>query len=192
MHEIIPFSTSIFVDTLYDTDKLIEKIREIRDADDEKIQVSNYGGWQSPYGMQKNLMTQHLFLQPFMSQIAIRLKTIYEQYGYDHYPILDNYWFNINKKYNYNLQHHHGKCLFSAVLYLKVPKDSGRIMFKRTDGMSYWCNFDRLTEKNFLLYHVNPGPGILVMFPAFMDHYVEQNLTEEEDDERISIAMNFN
>jgi len=39
-------------------------------------------------------------------------------------------WFNINRKDSYNLLHTHPGCNFACCYYIKVPKDSGDIVFK--------------------------------------------------------------
>jgi hypothetical protein len=50
---------------------------------------------------------------------------------------------------------------------------------------------DSITEYNYGTYWVPPTVGTLYIFPAYLKHFVTQNLADEKDDARISIAFNF-
>jgi hypothetical protein len=44
---------------------------------------------------------------------------------------------------------------------------------------------------NWAEYFMQPEDGLLFIFPGHLNHFVEQNLTNDEDDRRVSIAFNF-
>ena len=48
-----------------------------------------------------------------------------------------------------------------------------------------------VTDKSTEEYYWNPLPGDILLFPSYLKHYVEQNLTEEADYERIVLSINF-
>jgi len=83
-------------------------------------------------------------------------------------------WLNINYPKCYNTLHSHDEradnCL---VYYVKVPEDSGDIIFVSIDG-----------EKT-----ISPKENMILKFPPGLCHCVEPNFSE---DNRISIAMNIN
>ena len=83
---------------------------------------------------------------------------------------LKHIWFNINGKGAYHNWHSHGGADIVGVLYLQVPKDSGNIEFR--DGTS-----------------IEPYPGLLLIFPAGVEHRVTPNQTNQQ---RISMAFNIN
>lgn len=112
-----------------------------------------------------------------------------------------SYWYNLNPKFTYNREHIHANSLVSGVYYIKVPKDSGRIVFNRSTNeydrmhniQSIYAENDTQVDNpetnNTHWYY--PVEGMLVLFPSHVSHYVEQNVTEDESDGRISLSFNF-
>jgi hypothetical protein len=88
-------------------------------------------------------------------------------------------WVNISSFGNYNIIHTHNSnnkpSLLSGVLYLKIPKNSGFITFYNPLDINSH-------EKYF------PKVGDLLIFPQYLPHSVEPNLSKED---RISIAFNY-
>lgn len=150
---------------------------------------SNSGGWQSrplfigDYSSVDKLIDN--LLMPAASQI-------YDKFGLQENVNFCNYWFNINRKYNYNGTHDHPGAFLSGVLYLKVPKDSGVIAFYSKDLFNTWLLPKGGHSKEFPgSFKVNPQVGKLLIFPGYFQHEVEQNLTNDPDDRRVSIAFNI-
>jgi uncharacterized protein (TIGR02466 family) len=191
LEEIIPFATKIYVYRVTQPyNHLVENIKQLRDntIDVQNIGASNRGGWQSKYF---DYGTQE-WIKDILHEIAPQVTTIYKDYGIKRDVKLGNYWFNINKKYDYNIAHSHPWTNIVGVLYIKVPKDSGVLKLVRPDECQEWLVPDELSEINAGYFGIVPEEGMLVLFPAYLKHYVEQNRTEDEDDERISISFNFN
>jgi len=101
-----------------------------------------------------------------------------------------NYWFNINHRGNYNNSHRHPNSYFSVVYYVKVPNNSGDIVFERPDHMMDYLPIVVPNENTWGSYTFTPEEGMLLVFPSYLNHRVEMNKAEG-DDERISIALNF-
>ena len=146
----------------------------------ETVVKSNRGGWQSELYDSKNDMFEPLIKQirDFCGHLPLNIKEI----------IIPQLWANVNKKGNWNIIHQHGNYDLSGTYYVKVPKDSGRLLFRdpRPAAMSngFMCkNFDKGEFKT-----VNVLEGMLGIWPAYLDHFVEPSNTDEE---RISISFDI-
>ena len=101
---------------------------------------------------------------------------------------LSNSWININRKNNFNMPHCHPNSAFSGVIYLKANPTCGKINFRNpTPAGAYPIN-DTINGY-FGKWFFSPEPGDVLIFPSYLDHYVEPNLSDED---RISIAFNMN
>lgn len=190
-YEHVPFKTSIFSTSIeIDVDPCITKIREIRDSQNGR-KISNRGGWQSTDFFSPSLEDELSIFKPIIDIIGNEVADLYTAYGIKLPAKLDNLWFNINRKYNYNTTHVHQGSFFSGCVYFKIPSKSGKIIFDRPDSSSWCFPVEHLNERNWQTYSVDPEHQNVILFPSYVPHYVEQNLTDEEDDERISMAFNF-
>lgn len=189
VQEHVPFITTIYSVELQNCEKLIPAVRAIRAADiDPTRPKSNRGGWQSKtFQFHSNPE-----FMPLLNAMKPIVSDIYKRIGLNGTAELNNYWFNINKKYNYNVQHTHANCKYSGVLYLQTPKDCGALVLVRPDPLHDHLTFYEGNDLNTSWFNIDPKPNMAVFFPNYIPHFVEQNLTEDEDDERISIAFNFN
>ena len=111
-------------------------------------------------------------------------------------------WININQKGTLHFPHIHGNSTLSGVFYVKVPKikkidnkdisKPGFIEFldPRNDVASFSKNIEELATslvfKNQML--IEPEEGTLLIFPAWLKHWVYPN---NENEERISISFNI-
>jgi uncharacterized protein (TIGR02466 family) len=178
---------------------LIETIKQLEKSNPSNTR-SNKGGWQSVPRESKdvdNLVTLELFnnvIMPMAQKIMNVWSLPIELSKY-------SYWYNINKRYNYNSAHPHPNSYISGVYYIKVPSNSGRIMFDRSqtesDRMFFQTQYllnnsidvdnPRINTEHWFA----PQEGMLLMFPGHLMHSVEQNLSTDDDDSRISLSFNF-
>ena len=102
-----------------------------------------------------------------------------------------DYWYNhMCKPEDYTKVHNHGFGLaMSACLYLKVPKDSGRIRFeyKKTDENMILNHFAK-NQPPEETYELEPEAGQVICFPSWMNHGVTPQTIEED---RLSLAINI-
>lgn len=100
-------------------------------------------------------------------------------------------WVNINGYGHFNKIHnhnpHHGNML-SGVLYVKTPKNCGKIKFydprpniDTAPDMEYYEDMNNQ-------YEITVKPNLLLLFPAWLQHDVGIN---ESNEERISISFNI-
>ena len=197
----------IFVSSCYTTyldlpiNKQLTEIITVLKNTDESSHWSNKGGWQSkPYqhfGVD-NLVTMDLFtkaITPMAQRIVNSWNFPIELSDY-------SYWYNVNQKYNYNTEHSHPNSYISGVYYIKVPSNSGKIVFNRAESETERMYFQTkyMMDNNLSIDNSNvntehwfePVEGMLLLFPGHLKHTVEQNLSEDLDNERISMSFNFN
>jgi uncharacterized protein (TIGR02466 family) len=182
MNELVPFSTSIWVDKI--VSDIYSDIIAVKESASTSRLVSNMGGWQSP----SYQMDSYEFMKPIITKISKRLTDIYQQYGIINCPVLLNYWFNINKQHDYNILHRHPRSKFSVVYYVNAPDCCGKLVFKRPDLLGDYIEADIANERNSQYYYIKPVEHKLVIFPAYLEHQVEQNQSTQD---RVSIAFNF-
>ncbi len=94
-------------------------------------------------------------------------------------------WINLTNKGGYNTIHHHALWSVSGVLYIKCPKNSGRLLIKDPRPAVFFHN---LLPKAGEQIVIQPKEGLMVFFPGFLEHAVELNKSRKE---RISIAFNI-
>ena len=110
---------------------------------------------------------------------------------------IGNAWININSIGGYNKMHNHPNSHLSGVFWVKIPKNSGNIIFHDSNYfMEEAINF-AYSEKvksfanKYESFWMNPIEGVIVIFPSHLMHEVEENLNEKNED-RISISFNMN
>ena len=141
---------------------------------------SNQGGYQSP---NINLMD---YFPLISNNLMFGLKSIIKDIGMD--LKIDSSWININRKHNFNLPHCHPNSAFSGIIYLKTNPICGKINFRNPTPCEMFPINDTINGY-FGRWFFSPEPGDVLIFPSYLNHYVEPNLSDED---RISIAFNMN
>ena len=112
---------------------------------------------------------------------------------------LTNFWINISGKGSSNTPHTHSGSTYSGVFFIKVPKEmkGGRFLFYRnfneadfisTEYMGHFKEGYQMQGYDYPINTISPKENMLVVFPAWVPHAVEINLSDEE---RISLSFNF-
>jgi uncharacterized protein (TIGR02466 family) len=183
------FVTPMFHDFLnLDTHELEEYALRLQGQGSGR-QKSNRLGWQS------NDIQQDEEVESLIDTINNKLVEVHQYSGLNKNErlIVDNMWININSKYSYNRSHIHAKSFFSGVYYIKVPENSGSLNFKNPSELQrlfvndidhHIADLSSFTAQNWT---VQPHADMMVLFPSWLEHDVDQNLS---DDTRISIAFN--
>lgn len=143
---------------------------------------SNRGGWQSDLIEPK---PDGVF-SPLIDEIYEMMKALPIQMNKGIW--IPQLWVNVNKRHDYNLIHQHGQYVISGTYYVKVPKDSGRIIFRdpRPGAIgNYRLNTD-IDKGEFR--HYTPVDGTLMLWPSYLDHMVEPSNSNKE---RISISFDI-
>ena len=102
--------------------------------------------------------------------------------------IINTSWFTHSKPGNYAGYHMHTNCMLSAVWYLKVPENSGNIMFDPHNDVRFAPVPTEYNIYNSTSWTITPKKGTLVIFDSRLYHKISPN---SSNDERISLACNI-
>lgn len=152
------------------------------------VNISNRGGWHSSeilLPMPQDLRNLFSNLEIFVNENCFRDVGVPNlKFG--------NFWVNINYPGSYNIAHDHQNSILSGVYYVSVPFDNmGDLVLHRGDNAEYFLksNVDRIsTKSNSLVAVKKPIESVFYIFPSWVKHYVESNISQGD---RISIAFNF-
>ena len=186
------FSTPIWTFQVDNHSKVNEEIfkyiKKLQTEDPIGVKKSNNLGWHS------NLFNMHdEEVKSFFHSIQKYIGKAIDDSGWNNPSnnfSVTSAWTIINVKSSSNSRHIHSNNYISAAYYVKAPKNCGDIIF-------YDPRNSRLIRKpktntgNFLnaeLINIKPQEGLLVLFPSYLYHSVEENLS---DDERIVISFNL-
>lgn len=150
---------------------------------------SNSLGWHSDD--QIHLREDFVFLSKITNIIELTIKDFHLK---SCSISLNSLWVNINPKWAYNKRHIHPNNHLSGVFYIKVPKNSGNLVFvndnMQINQLHEFINDDvNKTIKSYPSYEYEPEEGRMFIFDSMLPHYVEQNLSRED---RISVSFNLN
>ena len=154
---------------------------------DQGVKKTNMNGWHS-----KTDMHLKLEYQPLVNELYKMQEEIYQEEWLDRKPMLGNMWANINYPGGYNRPHVHPNCLFSGVYYVKSQPGAGQLVVNDPrPGIQTMMPIRKSGQPPQHLWreaHLDPIPGRIIMFPAWLWHCVEPNKT---NDIRISVSFNF-
>ena len=150
--------------------------------------ASNRVGWQSE---RFDLALEEF--QPLFSKINQMAQNIHNQIGLKSnlQNRLSAAWLNINNQSGFNVPHIHlGSCL-SGTYYLKGVESgaNGDIVFRNPWVVDYHIpegSVEQHTNVTLGSYYFTPEAGKLIMFPSWLEHYVETNTTNID---RISLSF---
>lgn len=159
----------------YHTSDYVEYILQLEKTE-SSCKKSNLGGYQS---------RDNLYKEPLFKELVVNLTNIANATAKERIktPIcIDSMWANVNRHKDMNISHTHGGVL-SGVFYVYVPKNSGNLIFFNP---AVRAETSALVEKE---YFITPTNCAFILFPSWLEHYVEPNMNEREP--RISISFNF-
>lgn len=139
------------------------------------LHKSNLGGWHSPCNLH-----EHGIFKELVYEILNIAKDVTKPYSNKELEIVEM-WAMVNNKYHTNASHVH-EGIVSGVFYLQVPENSGRLIMVNSAVRS---QNHPIRNNNF---PVEPDGLALIMFPSWMEHYVEQS---QSDEDRIAISFNI-
>lgn len=186
-HQLFP--TPLFVFNLQDhaamDQDLLHLIYQFKTTDPGAV-ASNVLGWHSR-GNLFDLGEVQVFKQLVDGAIA----DVAQALGYGQVRITPaNCWANVSPKFASNKIHDHANCLLSGVYYLQTPKNCGNLMFydPRSARTFYKPLVKEFTPFTADAIAYEPQAGLLLIFPSWLNHGVEPNLSEID---RVSISFNY-
>ncbi len=163
-------------------------IKITQSKDQQGISKSNIKGWHSKdFNMQENEPKNFIkFILPAIEQVITDMNWEKQKQSIN----INNMWAIINTGGSANLRHQHGNSTISGAYYVRAPKNSGNIVFYDPRPAPVYT-YPKAQKPNLLNAQVNgisPKEGALVLFPSYLDHSVNENLSNEE---RIVISFNI-
>lgn len=192
------FPQIVALDSIENVDiKLIEKYCYDLCKTDKSSVVSNRGenSYQSPPLHSKFELNDEMI--KLSKEVENKSSEVSNNIGFNSEVKITGYWANINRKHCYNVDHAHQGSLLSAVFYVKVPENSGRITFLNPNallmesylqGKNLNVNYDSVYYALSSIFTVKPKENSLIIFPSWLTHRVEPNGSDED---RISISFNL-
>ncbi|MDE8652570.1 TIGR02466 family protein [Novosphingobium album (ex Liu et al. 2023)] len=155
------------------------------------LEVSNFGGWHSN-------ATLFARPEPALRQVCEMIRAAMAQSIRRYWPEFDaardeviyEGWVNVNGPGAMNAPHAHPNAHLSGCYYVSVPESdiprSGAIEFYHPAGALAQTTLfgKRMLQMN---RSVTPVPGLMLIFPAYLNHMVYPNKSSEE---RVTIAFN--
>ena len=122
-------------------------------------------------------------------QLAIRsaCSSALGEMGQGNRPFALQSWINMHDRGGFNFLHMHEGSLLSGSFYLRVPQGSGQFVFRDPRPGVILGSVKGGGPNGHADIHLTPSDGLLVLFPCWMEHYVEPH---ESDEPRITIAFN--
>ena len=107
-------------------------------------------------------------------------------------------WANVNRLGDYHDPHNHPHCYLSGTYYVQVPTDRAPLRSRKDvrpgcitfyDPRGPAVNMGAIRDDPYINpeHTVEPKPGQILLWPAFLTHFVHPNLSETP---RISISFN--
>lgn len=164
-------------------------VGKLREADWEGRTRSNTLGWQS-----HNLDSSEPLVAEFCRFVLETGARFAEvqcwQIQSDMRLAIPERWANVNGPMSFNHVHNHPNCLISGVYYVCVPKDSGDLILHDPRKQAWMLQpvYAARGPINSNTSRVKPTEGMLVLFPSWLEHSVDQNLAESD---RISLSFNM-
>ena len=168
-------------------EEIYNYIKNLQTNDTKGVIKSNIKGWHS-----KDFDLNSTQPKNFINLISpnINKALIDMNWDIDNQNIkISSMWAIINIGGAANARHHHGNSSISAAYYVRAPENSGDIVFydPRPAPVYSHPHCKNANYLNAMVNSVTPVEGGLVLFPSYLDHSVNENLS---DDERIVISFN--
>ena len=184
-----PVWASIINNYKHVNQKIFSYIDELKTNDPEGVRRSNFKGWHS-----KDFELNNENVIIFVNAISTKLNKALIDMNWDlknQTVKITSMWSIINQKHALNERHIHGNNFISGAYYVKAPSDCGNICFyDPRSGPTF--SHPKTTGPNKLnatVHSIKPEDGLLVLFPSYLHHSVETNLSDEE---RVVISFNVN
>ena len=186
------FATPIWTFVLQDHQKINEELLKyiyfLKKENPSGVKKSNQLGWHSP-----NLDLNNKEIKIFFQTISPAIKDVSEDMCWNlknNQVRVTNCWSIINKKFASNAGHIHANSLISSAYYIRASEDSGKIIFDdpRPGATIKKGPYKSLSPWNEGNVSIQPKEGLLIMFPSYLVHHVQPNMSNQE---RIILSFNL-
>tara|TARA_B100000925_G_C21825591_1_gene394866 strand:+ start:43 stop:633 length:591 start_codon:yes stop_codon:yes gene_type:complete len=169
-------------------EEMYEYIKTQQNKDGVGINKSNIRGWHSKDFDLKDREPYNFisFILSHIDQVMIDMNWEKQK----QVAKISNMWAIINSGGSANLRHQHGNSTISGAYYVRAPENSGDIVFydPRPAAVYFHPNTVSPNNLNAQINGISPKEGALILFPSYLDHSVNENLSKNE---RIVISFNI-
>ncbi len=185
------FSTPIWINEINNHENINKELTNYlyqeKEKNPEGAKKSNVNGWHS-----NDFELKNENLKNFITEISKNIGSTIKDMGWDletQVVKITNMWAIINTKDAFNEKHHHGNSALSAAYYVKAEQDAGNIVFfdPRQANVFHHPASKEVNNINAQVQSITPKAGTLVLFPSYLEHKVNPNLSNED---RIVISFN--
>lgn len=186
-----PIFSNFVISTELNLDcKVLEEYSYLKKNNTPSLHRSNYGGHQAHINESNDHPEEFKKLLNCVLRVG---QKVADELSLETTLNIDNYWININKEKNFNTIHLHPFAVFSAVFYIKTPKNCGKIFFVNPVTAHPYV-YQRMNPKKYNAFNSQEWSyesleNRLLFFPSYLFHYVTPNENPNED--RISVAFNL-
>ena len=169
--------------------RMYDYISNLRKNNPNGISKSNNLGWHS-----ENFDLKNSEVTFFVKSIGYNLNKAIKDMGWDSEKNeikISAMWSIVNGKNASNSRHIHSNNFISAAYYVRAPEECGDIVFyDPRDAKVIRKPMTSTSNKlNTEVVNISPKEGLLVLFPSYLHHSVNQN---NSTDERMVISFNVN
>lgn len=162
-----------------------EAVLAMRAASPKPAGRTNRRGWNSE---DMTVLEQPLFA-PLRDAVRAACERVLGEMGVRDTPFRLQSWINMHDRGGFNFLHVHEGSLLSGSFYVKVPPGSGRFVFRDPRPGVIHGYVKGAVPNGYRDIQLTPEPALLVLFPCWMEHFVEPH---DSDEPRITIAFNAN
>ena len=183
-----PVWTSIINNYKETNEEIYNFIKNLQNLDNKGVKKSNIKGWHSSDFDMKDKVPKK-----FIEMISPKINEVLVDMDWNlkiQKVKISSMWAIINIGGAENARHHHGNNSLSAAYYVRAPEDAGEIVFydPRPAPVYFHPTSNKPNELNAMVNSITPKEGLLVLFPSYLEHSVNPNLS---DNERIVISFNI-
>ncbi len=187
------FSSPIWASKIDNYEKINESmlnyIMKLKEKDPSGVSKSNFKGWHSRDFDLKNEEPKN-FIDGIKKNINFALNDMNWDLNKQSVNI-NNLWAIINEKGAWNQKHHHSNSDLSAAYYVSAHENCGDIVFYDPRPAPVFKSPIAKSPNNLnaTINSIKPEAGMLVLFPSYLEHSVNPNLSNKK---RIVISFNIN
>jgi uncharacterized protein (TIGR02466 family) len=170
-------------------DLVTQEVYQRRDEDPLGINASRSGSYNSSIIKSALAKPETKKLIGLIERLAV---DVFADFGFSHLPKVTGFWANIFEENDYTEAHNHPASMMSAVYWSKVPTNSGDLLLhNRAENNFIQMTWGGWQDNKYTSTRVKiPAvPGSLIIFPSWLTHSVERNLSKED---RVSLGFNLN
>ncbi|HTQ07434.1 MAG TPA: TIGR02466 family protein [Polyangiaceae bacterium] len=171
-------------------EKLYGLVKRLQAEDPAGVRRSNYGGWHSSDKFDLRDRAEFADLKKI---IMAEATVVTSGMGFEGLGmVLSQPWFVVSPAGGMNARHCHPRSFLSGAYYVKVPPGSSPLCFHDPRPVKLYAtpsspNF-KITPYTTETLNCTIREGLLVLFPAWLDHSVPPHQAEGE---RVVLSFNF-